>query len=69
MKKRYFLERARMELTDMAKTFLEKYKIFTVTINGSGVHGCRIFPNVFTRTEELGVFVSALKLMGSQGNF
>lgn len=53
-----------MEPADMATTLLETYKIFTVAINGSGVHGCRISPNVFTSTEELDVFVSALKSMG-----
>ena len=53
-----------MEPADMAKTLLDKYQIFTVAINGSGVHGCRISPNVFTSTEELDVFVSALKSMG-----
>ncbi len=53
-----------MEPADMAKTLLEKYRIFTVAINGGGVHGCRISPNVFTSTEELDVFISALKSMG-----
>lgn len=53
-----------MEPADMATTLLETYKIFTVAINGSGVHGCRISPNVFTSTKELDVFVAALKSMG-----
>jgi selenocysteine lyase/cysteine desulfurase len=53
-----------MEPAEMAKTLFDKHKIFTVPINGSGVHGCRISPNVFTRTQELDVLVEALKAMG-----
>lgn len=53
-----------MEPAEMAKTLLEKHRIFTVGINGGGVHGCRISPNVFTTTQELDVFVAALKSMG-----
>ena len=51
--------------TDMAKTLMDKYKIFTVGINGKVVRGCRITPNVFTTTEELDVFVKALKEMAA----
>jgi selenocysteine lyase/cysteine desulfurase len=50
-----------MKPGDLAKTLLEKYKIWTVAIDGAGVHGCRITPNVFTNIEELDVFVAALK--------
>jgi selenocysteine lyase/cysteine desulfurase len=53
-----------MEPAEMAKTLLDKYKIWTVAINGSGVHGCRISPNVFTTTAELNVLVEALAAMG-----
>lgn len=52
-----------MKPADMAKTLLEKYKIWTVAIDGASVHGCRITPNVYTTTEELDTFVSALKDM------
>jgi len=45
---------------DLAKILLEKYKIYTVAIDGKGVQGCRITPNVFTSTEELDVLVKAL---------
>ncbi len=47
----------------MAKKLLEDYNIFTVAIKYANVHGCRITPNVFTTTEELDVFVKALKEM------
>lgn len=44
----------------LADTLLKRYKIYTVAIDGAGVHGCRITPNVFTRPEELDVLVAAL---------
>lgn len=48
---------------EMAKTLMEKYKIFTVAIDGANVHGCRITPNVYTTTTELNIFIEALKQM------
>ncbi len=53
-----------MESADMAKTLLDKYNIWTVAINRSGVYGCRITPNVYTTTQELDQLVEALKEMG-----
>ncbi|MEL7123829.1 MAG: aminotransferase class V-fold PLP-dependent enzyme [Bacteroidota bacterium] len=53
-----------MEPSDMAKTLLDKYGIWTVAINRPGVRGCRITPNVYTSTRELDSFVEALKDMG-----
>ncbi len=50
---------------DMAETLLKKYNIYTVAIDGAGVHGCRITPNVFTTLEELDKFVFALKEMAT----
>lgn len=50
-----------MEPSALANTLLDKYKIWTVAINRDGVHGCRITPNVYTTTDELDVFVAALK--------
>jgi selenocysteine lyase/cysteine desulfurase len=49
---------------ELAKTLLEKYRIWTVAIDGAGVHGCRITPNIFTTTKELDTFVAALKDLG-----
>jgi selenocysteine lyase/cysteine desulfurase len=54
-----------MKPADMAKTLLDKYKIYTVAIDGAGVHGCRITPNVYTTTEDLDALVKALKEMGA----
>ena len=48
---------------EMAKRLLDEYRIWTVAIDGHGVHGCRITPNIFTTTKELDVFVGALKEM------
>ena len=56
---------ASMKPGDMAKTLLEKYKIWTVAIDGQGVQGCRITPNVYTTPAELDQFVSALRAMAS----
>jgi selenocysteine lyase/cysteine desulfurase len=52
-----------MKPADLSKTLLKKYKIWTVAIDGAGVHGCRITPNVYTTLQELDVFVAALKDM------
>ena len=53
-----------MTPADMAKTLMDKYKIFTVAINGAGgVNGCRISPNVYTSEAEMDKFVQALKEM------
>jgi selenocysteine lyase/cysteine desulfurase len=46
---------------DLAKTLLEKYRIWTVAIDGAGVHGVRITPHLFTSTVELDALVAALK--------
>lgn len=50
---------------DMGKVLFEKYKIYTAPIDGAGIRGCRICPNVFTSTEELDKLVSALKEMAA----
>lgn len=55
----------KMSPAEMAKTLMDKYQIFTVAIDGAGVRGCRISPNIYTSTEELDRFVAALKEMAS----
>lgn len=49
-----------MKPADMAGALLKKYRIWTVAIDGAGVQGCRISPNVYTTTKELDVLVRAL---------
>lgn len=53
-----------MKPGDMAKTLLDKYKIWTVAIDGQNVFGCRISPNIYTTPAELDVFVGALTDLG-----
>lgn len=50
-----------MKPADLAKTLLDKYRIFTVAIDGAGVHGVRVTPQVYTASAELDSFVAALK--------
>jgi selenocysteine lyase/cysteine desulfurase len=45
----------------LAKTLLEKYRIWTVAINTANVQGVRITPHVYITTSELDTFVRALK--------
>ena len=54
-----------MKPVEMADVLMKKYGIFTVAIDGAGVHGCRITPNVYTTPAELDEFVKALKEMAS----
>ena len=56
-----------MKPADLAKTLLDEFKIFTVAIDYANVQGCRITPNVYTTTDELDHFVSALKTLASRG--
>ena len=50
---------------DMGKILMEKYKIFTAPIDGAGVKGVRVSPNLYTSTAELDQLVAALKEMAS----
>ncbi|HEY4321530.1 MAG TPA: aminotransferase class V-fold PLP-dependent enzyme [Gemmatimonadales bacterium] len=45
---------------DLAATLFDKYRIWTVAIDGAGVHGVRITPHLFTDTTELDHLVKAL---------
>ncbi len=44
----------------LAKTLLDKYRIWTVAINSNNVRGVRITPHLYTTTRELDTLVSAL---------
>lgn len=52
-----------MSPTVMAKKLLEEHKIWTVGIEGQSVFGCRITPGIYTTTQELDVFVKAVKIL------
>ncbi len=48
---------------EMERHLMNKYNIWCVPVNRPNVNGVRITPNVYTTTEELDVFVNALKEM------
>ena len=52
-----------MSPSKMENILYDKYNIFTVAIDYANVKGCRISPNIFTTTEELDIFVKAVKEM------
>jgi selenocysteine lyase/cysteine desulfurase len=43
------------------KILFDRYKVWTVAIDGAGVHGVRVTPQVYTTPGELDAFVKALK--------
>ncbi len=45
---------------DLARLLMARYRIWTVAIDGAGVHGVRVTPQVYTSTAELDAFVKAL---------
>lgn len=49
---------------ELGDVLLKKYRIYCAPIDGAGVHGCRITPNVYTTTAELDILVKALKELG-----
>lgn len=51
----------KLKPADLAKTLMEKYKIWTVAIDGANVHGVRVTPHLFTTTNDLDTLVKALK--------
>lgn len=50
---------------DLARILLEKYRVYTVAIDGAGVHGVRVTPQVYTSTADLDTFVHALEALAS----
>ena len=55
-----------MKPSDLAKTLLEEFNIFTVAIDYANVQGCRITPNVYTTIGELDRFISAMKELAAR---
>jgi len=52
---------------DLARRLLDRYKIYTVAIDGAGVHGVRVTPQVYTSTADLDTFVHALQELADSG--
>ena len=50
---------------DLMNILLDKFKVWTVAIDGVGVHGVRVTPQVYTTTGELDTFVSALRALSA----
>ena len=50
-----------MPPADLAKTLLDRYRIWTVAIDRENVRGTRITPHMYTMTRELDTLVRALK--------
>ncbi len=50
---------------DLMKVLFEKHHIWTVAIDGVGVHGVRVTPQVYTTLAELDAFVKALKTIAA----
>ncbi len=50
---------------DLMNILLDKFKVWTVAIDGVGVHGVRVTPQVYTTTGELDAFVSALRALSA----
>ncbi len=48
---------------ELAERLLKEHNIWTVAIDGAGVHGCRITPNLYTTLDELDTFVGAIKTL------
>ena len=55
-----------MNPSELAKTLLEEFKIFTVPVHNAGVIGCRITPNIYTTTAELDKFIDSMRLIASR---
>ncbi|MBA4321208.1 MAG: aminotransferase [Odoribacter sp.] len=53
-----------MKPGELGDTLFKKYNIYTAPIDGAGVHGCRITPNVYTTTGDLDTLVKALTELG-----
>ncbi len=49
---------------ELGDILFKKYRIYCAPVDGAGVHGCRITPNVYTSPEELDVLVNALTELG-----
>jgi selenocysteine lyase/cysteine desulfurase len=56
---------ARLSPAALADTLFDRYRIWTVAIDGAGVHGVRVTPHLFTSTMELDALVGALRVLAA----
>ncbi len=50
---------------ELSSALLDRYRIYTVAIDGRGVHGARVTPQLFTTTAELDQLVRGLKTLAA----
>jgi len=50
---------------ELAKMLFDRYRVFTVAIDGAGVRGVRVTPQLFTTIRELDVLVDAMKAIAA----
>ncbi len=50
-----------MKPADLGQALFDRYRIWTVAIDGAGVRGVRVTPHLFTSTAELDALVRAVK--------
>ena len=50
---------------ELSKALLDRFRIYTVAIDGAGVHGARVTPHLFTTTAELDQLVRALTTLAA----
>ncbi len=51
--------------SELMQTLFDRHRIWTVAIDGAGVRGVRVTPQVYTTTAELDAFVKALRTIAS----
>ena len=50
-----------LSTADLAKRLFDKYRIWTVAIDGAGVRGVLVTPQLFTTSKELDALVRAVR--------
>ena len=46
---------------------MDKFRIYTISIDWENIHGVRVTPNVYITTEDLDRFISAVKEIAASG--
>jgi selenocysteine lyase/cysteine desulfurase len=56
---------AGMPPAELARALFDRFRIWTVAIDGAGVRGVRVTPQLFTTTAELDGLVRALRTLAA----
>jgi selenocysteine lyase/cysteine desulfurase len=54
-----------MPPAELARALFDRFRIWTVAIDGAGVRGVRVTPQLFTTTAELDGLVRALRTLAA----